>query len=135
MGSDELAIIDYLKQFPRTFVTVTDICKRAANKRRYARDPEWARPVLRRLEADGHLDSNQYGHYKLKDELIIKYTQASKKMERDERCRNVLTSHILNMPPEDDEKTFSTLIREALSTDYAEEIGLSEQGQEPEHQS
>ena len=51
-------------------------------------------------------------------------------VERDERCRNVLTAHILNMPPEEDEKPFATLIREVLKNDYAEEMGLHAEEEE-----
>jgi hypothetical protein len=131
MGSDEIAIIDYLKQFPKNWSTTTEISKRAAGRRRYAQERDWARPVLRRLEADGHLESNEYGHYKLRDELIAKYTSASRKMDREGRCRSAITSHVINMPSADDEKPFSTLIREALSTHYAGDTGLCNRSDQP----
>lgn len=124
MGSDEIAVIDYLKQFPKSFTTAAEVCKKAASRRRYARDPEWAKPALRRLEADGHLITDGYGHYKLTDALIAKYTEHSREATRLDRARKAVAAKIKEMKPGDDDRTFSALIREAMTEDYDDEVGL-----------
>jgi hypothetical protein len=70
------------------------------------------------------LETDAFGHYKITTALLLKYTQQSREAQRIERSQNAVESHITNMPPEDDEKPFSLLIREALSTDYAKDVGL-----------
>jgi hypothetical protein len=65
MSAEETEIHDFLKQFPNLFVSVLEISKRLGNRGRYDRDKVWARPVLRRMEMDGILESNPYGEYRL----------------------------------------------------------------------
>ena len=65
MSADEKEIHDFLRQFPKLFVSVLEISKRLGNRGRYDRDKVWARPVLRRMEMDGILESNPFGEYRL----------------------------------------------------------------------
>jgi hypothetical protein len=65
MTADETEIYDFLRQFPNLFVSVTEVSKRLGNRGRYDRDRTWARPILRRMEMDGTVESNPFGEYRL----------------------------------------------------------------------
>jgi hypothetical protein len=65
MDSDETSIHMYLKSYPGQFVSAAEICRRAASKRRYREQPDWAVPILRRLFEKGLLESDATGHYRL----------------------------------------------------------------------
>jgi hypothetical protein len=65
MNAEEQEIYEFLKGFRDTFVSVTDISKRFGRGRKFEEDRNWARPVLRRMEMDGLLESNPFGEYRL----------------------------------------------------------------------
>ncbi len=62
----EQEIINYLRRSPVTFVTTTDISKNVGQRKWFNADRFWARPILRRLEMDGWVESNPFGEYRLK---------------------------------------------------------------------
>ena len=66
MDSDERAIFDFLHTWGATFVGAKEICRRAANKKRFHEDAEWAKPVLLRLTDRGLLESDAAGKYRIK---------------------------------------------------------------------
>jgi hypothetical protein len=66
MDADERDICLYLKGFSGQFVSFAEISRRAAGKRRYRHEPEWATPVLVRLVEKGVIESDSTGHYRLK---------------------------------------------------------------------
>ena len=66
MNADETEIHDFLKTFPNLFVSVMEISKRLGTRKRFESDRTWARPLLRRMEMDGILESNPFGEYRLK---------------------------------------------------------------------
>ena len=61
----EQEIHDYLKRSPITFVSVTDVSKNVGHRKWFNADRNWTRPILRRLEMDGWLESNPFGEYRL----------------------------------------------------------------------
>jgi hypothetical protein len=65
MDADERDICLYLKGWPAQFVGVGEICRRAAGKRRYHEDPNWAVPILTRLVEKGMVESDATGHFRL----------------------------------------------------------------------
>ena len=65
MNAEEQEIYEFLKGFRDTFVSVTDISKKFGRGRKFEEDRNWARPVLRRMEMDGLLESNPFGEYRL----------------------------------------------------------------------
>jgi hypothetical protein len=74
MNADETAVQQFLKGFPGVFVSVTEISRRLGVGQKFKKDRNWARPILRRMEMDGLLDSNPYGEYRLKvseNELFV----------------------------------------------------------------
>ena len=67
MNAEEQAICGFLKQYPGTFVSVTDISRRLGQQQKFKKDRAWSRPMLRRMELDGLVESNPCGEYRLKD--------------------------------------------------------------------
>ena len=65
MNAEEQQIYEFLKGYPDTFVSVQDISKRFGRGRKFEEDRNWARPVLRRMEMDGLVESNPFGEYRL----------------------------------------------------------------------
>jgi hypothetical protein len=66
MDADERDICNYLRGWPGQFVSAREICRRAAGKRRYREEPNWAFPVLSRLVEQGRVESDATGHYRLR---------------------------------------------------------------------
>jgi hypothetical protein len=63
---DQIEIYDFLKRFPNLFISVTEVSKNVGNRKRFNLDRYWARPLLRRLEMEGWVESNSFGEYRLK---------------------------------------------------------------------
>ena len=122
IGTDETSIIDYLKQYPHTFVSAVEVCKKAGGRKRFARDREWARPVLRRMAVDGWLEGNGYGQYKLIDEALG--DKKCSKADRIARTQKAISQHVLSMDNGDDEKPFNVLIKEVVQSEYGDETSL-----------
>ena len=66
MNADETEVYEFLKEYPGVFVSVTEISRRLGARRRFEEDRTWARPILRRMELDGLLESNEVGEYRRK---------------------------------------------------------------------
>ncbi len=66
MNAEESEIYEYLKQFPNVFVSVIEISKNVGARRNFLVDRTWARPILRRMEMEGLLESSPTGDYRLK---------------------------------------------------------------------
>lgn len=63
---DQIEIYDFLRKFPNLFVSVNEVSKNVGNRKRYNLDRTWARPLLRRMEMEGWVESNSFGEYRLK---------------------------------------------------------------------
>lgn len=66
MDADEREIYQFLKSWGGEYVGSREICRRAGNKNRFREDPDWAKPVLLRMEERGILESNATGHFRVK---------------------------------------------------------------------
>jgi hypothetical protein len=66
MDADEQVICDFLKSFPKLFVSSREISRRAAGKKRFRENPYWATQVLLRLSEKGVLESDAAGHFRLR---------------------------------------------------------------------
>ena len=66
MDADEREVFQYLKSYGGLFIAAREICRRAGGKRRYYEDPEWAKPVLLRMQERGILESNSMGRFRIK---------------------------------------------------------------------
>jgi hypothetical protein len=70
MDSDEREIVDYLKSWPRHYVSAREVARRASGKRRFREDPQWAYPVLTRLLEQDLIETDGLGHYRLKQQIV-----------------------------------------------------------------
>ena len=66
MGTDEIEVVEYLKSCPSTYVSVTEIMRRVGGKKRMQQDPDWVRPVVRRMLSDEVVESDEFGQIRLK---------------------------------------------------------------------
>jgi hypothetical protein len=66
MNADETEVFEFLKRYPHTYVSVVEISKTVGDRRKFLGDKVWARPILRRMEMDGILESNLSGEYRIK---------------------------------------------------------------------
>jgi hypothetical protein len=66
MDADELDICNYLKSANDSFVSGTEIARRAGGKRRFKEEPGWATLVLGRLMEAGLVEADNSGRYRLK---------------------------------------------------------------------
>lgn len=78
MDADERQIIDYLKSWPRHFVSAREVARRASGKRRFANEPQWAYPVLTRLIEQNVIETDGLGHYR----AIMATVEAKKRKRR-----------------------------------------------------
>lgn len=76
MTAEEREIYDYLSTCPDRFVPVQEICQRAGTRNRYALDRNWAAPLLRRMEVDGLVESDQMGSYRLRPKEARSFREA-----------------------------------------------------------
>jgi hypothetical protein len=66
MDADEREIFHFLKTWGVEFVGAVEIARRAGLKKRFYEDPDWAKPVLMRMEERGILQSDSMGRYRIK---------------------------------------------------------------------
>jgi hypothetical protein len=66
MDADEREIFHFLKTWGSDFIGATEIARRAGMKKKFYDDPDWAKPVLMRMEERGILQSDSMGRYRIK---------------------------------------------------------------------
>jgi len=65
MDADEQDICNYLKQWPKQFISGREIARRAGGKRRSRNDPFWANAVLSRMVEKQILETDRSGHFRI----------------------------------------------------------------------
>ena len=68
MDADERDIVTYLKSWSGYYVSGREIARRAAGRRRYEKEPDWAVPVLTRMAEKGIVEMDAAAHYRLAPE-------------------------------------------------------------------
>ena len=68
MNADEVRIIGFLNEFPDEYVSVVDVSRKLGKGRRYKEDRTWASPIMRRMEMDGLLETNDAGDFRVRTE-------------------------------------------------------------------
>jgi hypothetical protein len=105
LGPEETEILQYLKSFPREFISAKEISRRASTKKRAREEPHWARPFLTRLlnkeliEID---DMGRYRHRQHKRETKKKKwvaPQIAKILEKSGKTFTILEEQIEELPP------------------------------------
>jgi hypothetical protein len=66
MDTDEREIFNFLKAWGADYTSAAEIARRAASKKRFYEEPDWAKPVLMRMEERGILQSDIMGRYRIK---------------------------------------------------------------------
>jgi hypothetical protein len=66
MDTDERDIFQFLKTWGAEFTNAKEVARRAASKKRFYDDPEWAKPILMRMAERGILESDVQGRYRIK---------------------------------------------------------------------
>jgi hypothetical protein len=66
MDSEEQEIFYFLKTFGEEFVNAKEIARRAGGRQKFHKNPEWARPLLLRMQERGILEHNTSGRYRIK---------------------------------------------------------------------
>jgi len=65
MDADEQDICNYLKQWPKQFISGREICRRAGGKWRPRDEPSWANQILLRMVEKRILQTDAAGHFRL----------------------------------------------------------------------
>ena len=65
MSSEETEIIEFLRRFRSSHVSVIEISRSIGQRKRFFEDRHWTLPILRRMEVDGSVESNEFGEYRL----------------------------------------------------------------------
>lgn len=66
MDTDEHEIFRFLKTWGTSFTHPKEVCRRAGTKQRYYEEPDWAKPILARMEERGILERDIQGRYRIK---------------------------------------------------------------------
>jgi hypothetical protein len=66
MDTDERDIFQFLKTWGADFTAAKEIARRAASKKKFYDDPDWAKPILMRMEERAILESDIQGRYRIK---------------------------------------------------------------------
>jgi hypothetical protein len=66
MDSDEREIFHFLKTWGLEYVSYREIARRAGGKTKFHKNPEWAKPLLMRMQERGVLESDSLGRYRIK---------------------------------------------------------------------
>lgn len=66
MDTEERDIFQFLKIWGAGFTAPREIARRAGSKKRFYQDPDWAKPILKRMEERGILESDLQGRFRIK---------------------------------------------------------------------
>ena len=66
MDSEEREIFQFLQTWGSEFVSYREIARRAAGKKKFHENPDWAKPLLTRMQERGILTSDALGRYRVK---------------------------------------------------------------------
>ena len=104
MDADERQIYHYLKARRQEFVSLREISRDAAGKRRGRYAPDWAQPALARMSDRGILDSDGRDGYRLRPmpEQDTARIYASPKMNEILKASGKDFDHLMRLKDEDD---------------------------------
>lgn len=66
MTYEEMAIVDFLRGMPDTFVARREIARKALKRTIFEDNPRWADAPLTRLVERHLVEQNESGHYRIK---------------------------------------------------------------------
>jgi|HubBroStandDraft_6_1064221.scaffolds.fasta_scaffold846765_2 hypothetical protein len=65
MNADEKDIVDYLKCWPKSYISGREIARKVGGKARYEEDRGWAIPILAQMVRIGLIETDSYGGFRL----------------------------------------------------------------------
>jgi hypothetical protein len=65
LDPDETIVCEYLSNWPGQYVSIAEICRRAAGRLRYRADPYWAHPIASRLVEAKILETDSEHRYRI----------------------------------------------------------------------
>lgn len=66
MDSEEREIFQFLKTWGGEFVGYKEIARRSSSKQKFHDNPDWARPILGRMQERGLVQNDSLGRYRIK---------------------------------------------------------------------
>jgi hypothetical protein len=66
MDTDEREIFQFLKGWGADFTNAAEVSRRAGGKKKFHTDPNWAKPILLRMEERHILESDSQGRFRIK---------------------------------------------------------------------
>ncbi len=66
MNYDELAILNFLRGSPETFMARREIARKAVKRIIFDENPHWADAPLASLVDQGYVEQDDNGHYRIK---------------------------------------------------------------------
>jgi hypothetical protein len=106
LSSEELQILDYLKGYQGKFVTIMEISRRAAGRRKYEESPDWAKGLMTRLIDVELVEVNERGRYRAKPDESAVAQEAKANTGSMKRGRVVDENYFPPPPPAEDENYF-----------------------------
>lgn len=84
MSPEETDILEFLRNRQGSYVSVSDISRSVGLRKRFLEDRHWTRPILRRMEMDGWVESNELAEYRLaiKEESTTNFWKALEQPNR-----------------------------------------------------
>ncbi len=68
MNTEESQVLEHLKTFPEVFFSPREIAREVGGKKRYREEPDWAKPILKRLLNRDLVETDSMNRYRLKPE-------------------------------------------------------------------
>lgn len=65
LGSDESVVLRFLKNWPDSFVSETEVARRADSRRRFQEDPGWASDALAQLTELKLIEADSLGRFRV----------------------------------------------------------------------
>ena len=69
-NSDELEILEYLKSWKGSYISLVEICRSAGGRQRFKETPNWANPFMSRLMEEKLVEGNDRGHFRYVEQEI-----------------------------------------------------------------
>ena len=79
LSSDERDVVQYLKSWKEQFVSGKEICRRAAGKKRFQKEPHWFFRIMPLMMEKGVIETDGNGHYRVKGEETKKQDRTKQK--------------------------------------------------------
>ncbi len=64
LSADEIEILDYLKSWKGSYVSLVEVCRSAGGRQRFKDSPNWANPFMSRLVEANLAEGNDRGHFR-----------------------------------------------------------------------